>query len=180
MTQSDGVHNIFIIDSLSGVSMDNILPKIGEEIGSTPPPVFQLILDDHVKCVNPADYNITARLIKPVDYFVTSGDAVEKARILERDLWELAGELRKKCCAIIAEEHSCTQSKANELYQSGIRPQNPAGLKEFESEIWKSAGFSRKLVNALLKAKGDNIFLETEWENHRLLCIPKNPRRISS
>lgn len=158
--------------------MEEYLPRIGDSIGEPAPSVFELVLDDHVKYVNPKDYGVDERSIKPSDYFVTSGDAVEKARVLERDLWDLAGELRRKCCTIIAEENTCSYSQAQELYRTGVRPQNPAGLKDFETEVWKSAGASRKLLNALIKAKGVNIFLETEWDSHHLLCIPKNPRKI--
>lgn len=159
--------------------MEDYLPKIGEPIGEPPPSVFELVLDDHVKFVNPKDYGVDERTINPADYFVTSGDAVEKAKILERDLWNLAGELRKKCYTIIAEENSCSYVHAQELYRTGTCPQNPSGLKDFETEIWRSAGASRKLLNALIKAKGVNIFLETEWDSHHLLCIPKNPRKAA-
>lgn len=156
--------------------MEEFLPKVGELIGDPPPSVFELILEEHVKFVDPKKYNLNEKSINPANYFITSGDAVEKTKVMERDFWNFAGELRKKCYAVIAEENSCTNSRAQELYRTGVRPKEPAGLKEFESEIWKAAGACRKLLHALKKAKGTNIFLETEWDNHRLLCIPKNPR----
>lgn len=34
-----------------------------------------------------------------------------------------------------------------------------------------------ELVRSLIAVRGDAVFLETEYDiNHRLLCIPKNPR----
>lgn len=159
--------------------MEEYLPKIGDSIGEPAPSVFELILDDHVKYVDPKDYGVDERSVRPADYFITSGDAVEKAKILEKDLWNLAGELRKKCYTTIAAEHSCSYQQAQDLYRNGIRPANPAGLKDFENDVWKSAGACRKLLNALIKAKGPNIFLETEWDSHHLLCIPKNPRKAA-
>jgi len=159
--------------------MDDFLPKIGDPIGEPAPSVFELVLGDYLNFINPKDYGIDEQSINPSDYFVTSGDAVEKTKVLERDLWNLAGELRKKCYNIIAEENSCTYVQAQEMYRTGTRPQNPAKLRDFETEIWRSAGASRKLLNALIKAKGPNIFLETEWDSHHLLCIPKNPRKVT-
>lgn len=157
--------------------MEEYIHKIGDPIGEPPPDVFELIIDDHVPFANPEVFCVQMQYIKPSDYYITSGDAVEKTKILERDLWNLAGELRKLSCNLISKEHDCTYVKAQELYRQGVRPKDPSGLAQYEDAVWKSAGASRKLLNALKKAKGPNIFLETEWDSHRLLCIPKNPRR---
>lgn len=154
--------------------MDENYPKIGDDVEAV---AYQLILEDHIKFVDPKKYRLQDKGIDPAQYFITSGDAVEKARVLERDMWVLAGELRKKCYALIAEEHNCSYTAAQELHRSGIRPQHHQEFTDYEQEVWKAAGCSRKLLNALIKAKGHNIFLETEWNNHMLLCIPKNPRR---
>ncbi len=157
--------------------MDDQYPKIGEEIGNPPPSVFELVINDHVPWVNPADYGVGIAGINPQDYFVTSGDAVEKAKVLDRDLWRLAGELRKEMFRLIAEEQGCDQMKAQDLFRAGTRLSNPPRFHEYEAEVWRAAGQSRKLINALKNAKGVNCFLETEWDCHKLLCIPKNPRR---
>jgi len=159
--------------------MDEPRAKIGDPIGEPAPSVYELIVTDHVKFIDPTTYDLQEKSIRPLDYFITSGDAIEKTKILERDLWDLAGALRKKCYTIIAEENNCSYAQAQNLYRDGIRPLDPPNLKTYEEEIWKAAGSSRKLLNALKKAKGTNIFLETEWESHRLLVIPKNPRRAN-
>lgn len=153
-------------------------PQIGQPIvEGEEPAAYELRIDDHIPFIDPKKYNLSEHSIKPSDYFITSGDAVEKTKVLEKDLWALAGELRRKCYNLIAAENKCTYAKAQNLYRNGIRPKKPAKLKLYENDIWKSAGACRRLLNALLKAKGANIFLETEWNDHKLLCIPKNPRR---
>jgi len=129
--------------------------KIGEEPKGTKQPVFELIIDEHVPFIDPNQYKIKCDSINPRDYFVTSGDAVQKAKILEKELWRLAGNIKKGCCS------------------SGSK----RSIEKYEKAIWSSAGKARSMLNKLIKARGEACFFETEWENHRLLCIPKNPRR---
>jgi hypothetical protein len=98
--------------------------RIGDPIGKPRPAVFELVVEDHVS---------RAGAVDPRDYFITSGDAVAKARILAKDLE--------------SEGHPAEAQRA------------------------------RLLVLALEAARGDAIFLEIEYDpDHRLLCIPKNPR----
>ena len=152
--------------------------KVGDPFEEPKPSVFELVIEDHVAFVNPADYGITDTTgINPADYYITSGDAIEKAKVLEKILWKYAGDLRKRTYEIVAEENSCTPLEAHALFRSGIRPQSPSRFSEYEAAVWKAAGRSRKMRNALEKAKGEDCFLETEWDNHKLLCIPKNPRK---
>jgi len=156
---------------------DETLPLIGDPIPDPHPSVFILKVEQHVPFVNPRSYGLhKAEQINPQSYFVTSGDAVEKAKVLEKDLWHLAGELRKQSYAIIEREHKVSASKAQQMYRNGTRPSKPKKFHIYEEAIWKLAGQARKLLNALKKAKGENCFLETEWDSHNLLCIPKNPR----
>lgn len=152
--------------------------KVGDAICNQAHTVYQLILDDHIPYIDPKSYNLPDEYdgVKPLDYFITSGDAVEKAKILEKDMWNLAGKLRKKVYELMSEEYNCSFTEAQQLYRNGKRPSNPPGINEYESEIWKSAGQARKLYNTLEKIRGTNYFLETEWDNHALLCITKNPR----
>lgn len=158
--------------------MDKRCPKIGEPIGDPPAAVFELVIKDHIPWVNPVDYGLDNReSVNPHDYFVTSGDAVEKAKILNTDLWRFAGNLRKEMFQLIGEEHGCDHAKAQELFRSGTRSTTLPRFHEFEAEVWKAAGRGLKMLNALKAAKGENCFLETEWNSHLLYCIPKNPRK---
>jgi|2_EtaG_2_1085320.scaffolds.fasta_scaffold01081_10 hypothetical protein len=152
--------------------------KVGDHFDEPKPSVFELVIEDLAPYVNPADFGLSdISGINPADYYITSGDAVEKAKVLEKVIWKHAGDLRRRSYEIVAEENGCTPTEAQSLFRSGTRPQSPIGFADYESAIWKAAGNSRKLRNALEKAKGVNCFLETEWDNHRLLCIPKNPRK---
>jgi|GEM_PF-2933706 len=160
--------------------MDKLI-KIGDGIPSPHPSVFELIIEDHIPFVNPKSFGLTSveylsECINPASYFVTSGDAVEKARFLEKNIWNLAGELRRRSYVMIENEHRCTSTEAQALFRDGIRPSRPKRFHEYEAAVWKTAGQARKLLNALIKAKGEECFLETEWDCHKLLCIPKNPR----
>lgn len=156
---------------------DEILPLVGDPIPDPRPSVFLLKVEDHISFVNPRSYSLfKVEQINPASYFVTSGDAVEKAKVLEKDLWHLAGELRKHSYTIIEKEKNVSAAKAQQLYRTGTRPSKPKKFHLYEEAIWKSAGQARKLLNALKKVKGENCFLETEWDSHNLLCIPKNPR----
>ena len=121
--------------------------RIGKRIHDPPPTVFELVVEDYLPFIDPKVFGIKAESINPFDYFVTSGDAVEKAKVLERDYWKLAGRIR--------------QAKVSKAY---------------ETAMWKAAGQARKMLNALKEAKGENTFLETEWVDHCLILMTKNPR----
>lgn len=152
-------------------------PKVGDN-NTNNSTVFELILNDFIPFVDPKKYGIKRETgINPKDYFITSGDAVEKSKVLEKDLWKYAGELRKRSVKIIASEKKVDIKEAQKSYRNGIRPLKPKRFCEYESAVWSAAGKSRSMLNALIRAKGDNCFLETEWDNHSLLCIQKNPRR---
>jgi hypothetical protein len=128
--------------------------RVGELIVGDRPSVFELVIDDHILHVDPNKFGVECESINPKDYFVTSGDAVEKAKALERELWQLAGRVRGGCCT-----------------KGGKK-----AVGKYEKAIWKEAGQARSMVNKLKEARDDACFLETEWDRHKLLCIPKNPR----
>jgi hypothetical protein len=120
------------------------------------PSVFELRVMDHLIDIDPLSHKITTEIsqIDPRSYFITSGDALAKAKQLEKDLWALAGKLK-----------SSTPKRPTKKYLA------------YASDVWKCAGKCRSLVNKLQVVKGVNCFLETEWSADRqLLCIPKNPR----
>ena len=109
----------------------------------------------------------------PNRYFITSGDAVNKAKQLSKDLWKYAGRARQA---------------ANRLKKKR------KNVIEFERRCWESAGRSKTLISHLVNARGSSIFIETEWgwgnnsgnrgqsddrqsnDGSILYVIPKNPR----
>jgi hypothetical protein len=121
---------------------------------NVPGGIFELRIDEHVPFVDPRTYGINDfQGINPRDYFITSGDAVCKASQLERELWEAAGAARR-------------------LYGQAKNKRH----QQFQKDLWIAAGKCRTLVNRLKNVRGDAIFLETEYRDHKLYCIPKNPR----
>jgi hypothetical protein len=121
-----------------------------------PPPIFELRLEDHIPDIDPEKFGYArdkVPWIRPSYYFITSGEAIAKARKLESDLWALAHKLK-----------SNRPKKAHKKY------------KNYEAAVWGSAVKARLLVKKLLSVKQSNCFLETEWRDGSLLLIPKNPR----
>lgn len=51
-----------------------------------------------------------------------------------------------------------------------------AKAEKLEKDIWLMAGKARQLKNMLKKARGPAVYLETEWNDSRLLLKRKNPR----
>lgn len=173
------------LDDISAANVSDVI-KISDDLVEFPV-VFELVIDDHVPYVDPAAYKLKASdyslqtipSIKPVNYYITSGDAVEKTKVLDRDLWKLAGDLRKILIDVLSAYFKVDSKAAQRMLKEGIgkAAAHVTNFISYESAVWKSAGRSRKLLGLLTRARGRDIFLETEWDhNHRLLCVRKNPR----
>lgn len=173
------------LDDISAANVSDIV-KISDDMIEFPV-VFELVIEDHVPYVDPAAYNLNPSDFlltvipskKPVNYYITSGDAVEKTKVLDRDLWKLAGDLRKLLIDIVSAYFKVDSKTAQRMLKDGITDadEHVNNFISYESAVWKSAGRSRKLLSLLTRARGRDIFLETEWDhNHRLLCVRKNPR----
>lgn len=50
-------------------------------------------------------------------------------------------------------------------------------MKKLEMDLLNAAKKAKKLVDTLTKLKGDNVYLETQWENGKLILKTKNPRK---
>lgn len=59
--------------------------KIGEPIPVKRPQSYELNVLEHVKPLDPSEYGATGSKIDPLEYFITSGDAVSKAKALLKD-----------------------------------------------------------------------------------------------
>lgn len=115
---------------------------------------FKLVIHDHVQPFNPVDHGVDdIRAIDPADYFVTSGDAVEKAKVLAGDLWDVAKQAKAK--------YGSSKNKKH---------------KALIDEIWRVASRASQFIRTLEGVRGDAIFLETDWLDHTLYVVPKNPR----
>lgn len=116
--------------------------KIGDPIPEKRPQAYELDVKEHVSILDPSKYGSKDPVLDPVQYFITSGDAVAKSKALLRDLQEVV-------------------AKAKGRYATAAK------------KVVKQA---EKLISDLETARGDACFLETEWEDHVLYVIPKNPR----
>ena len=119
--------------------------RIGLPLPNQRPQLYYLVIDDHLKIIDPENYNINDSPFDPGYYFITSGDAVEK------------------CKAMIRSYNDHIKKHINNI--------------EYTNEMNKQLLNAKILLEYLKEAKGEDCFLETEWDDHNLLCIPKNPRR---
>lgn len=105
-------------------------------------------INSEVDTVDPANYGIKGRkAIVPRNYYITSGDAIQKATALIRDV-------------------------ETELDDPGIRPSHP-----YKAALRRVLGQCKKLYDKLVEIRGDAVFLETEWNDHVLYVLAKNPRK---
>lgn len=127
------------------------VPLVGDDDCDEATVVFELRIEDWVDTVSPKDFKLPATTpsLDPKTFFVTSGDAVQKARYLVRKLGHLLEELKKV----------------------------KGPLAPYKKAITKTLKQANILVTKLEEVKGENVFLETEFNaNRQLLVIPKNPR----
>lgn len=116
--------------------------KIGDPIPEKRPQAYELDVGQHVSVLDPSKYGSKDPIIDPVQYFITSGDAVAKSKAMLRDIAAVA-------------------AKAKGRYGTAAK---------------KVVQQAQTLITNLELARGDACFLETEWEDHVLYVIPKNPR----
>lgn len=140
------------------------------------PPVFELIIDSHVNHIDPKLFNVDEESINPADFFVTSGDAIQKTKYLKQCFEKLALVLKEKCLLLISEEEK-NQEKVLNIFNKNLPDEEWSHTQSYYNAINKNISKTAELVRLLEEAKGSNVFMETEWNNHHLLCIPKNPRK---
>ncbi len=141
--------------------------KIGDIITGDHPAVFQLDLYDLVGIIKASDYKVDAVDIDPRIYYVTSGDAISKTIYMQKMIRSIHLTYSNELCN---KEQELTSEVQEVLMENG--------LKDYVSALNVMLSKIDQLLSHLYVARSDNCFLETEWENHTLLCIPKNPRKF--
>lgn len=127
-------------------------PRIGRKVEGETDEVYELIISDFVTpLIPPAGSKLDA--VTPADYFITSGDAIQKTDQLYRDI---AGFGRR--------------------LQQAIQEESDPKLRELDNQCTKELQGALNMRKALETSRGSSVFMETEWEQGKLLCIPKNPR----
>lgn len=133
-----------------------MLPRLGIDEVVSPVDAFILDVGIYVDIIHPKLNFVFIEDFDPSTYFITSGDAIEKTKSLCKDLTEYKTDVLKTIQTL----NFFTDSELDLL-----------------STIDKAIENSSRLLNDLYVAKGENCFLETEWESHEQKVIPKNPRR---
>ena len=116
--------------------------------------VFEIKLYDHLNHIDPTEFGLVdVPSLNPEMYYVTSGDAICKTIQLQKDLWLLIAKVKQA---------------------AGKKPTKK--LQKYLSALYSCASRSQVLINKLKIARGDAIFLETEWRDRRVIAVAKNPR----
>lgn len=134
--------------------MERGYPRIGEVLDPGYP-IYELRIYDFLDILDPPHGYVLPKM-DPQEYYITSGDALQKTRYLSKVLWEYAGKAR----AQLKKMRSPTQTQT-----------------AFEKSCWAQAGAANRLITILTKIRGSDVFLETEWtSDHVLTVLRKNPR----
>jgi hypothetical protein len=171
---------------------------IGEQFEERPQ-IFELRVEDHITDISLETFEIIDKDIPRVDphgYFITSGDTVAKANKLNNDIRKVAKEIKTYIASGVTDGwlkdppadglecpkcgKKCSSKSGYTLHMKRCNASSSADLGKYlkyEETVRKAIGNAKSLVDKLIKARGDACFLETEWRDHTLLCIPKNPRK---
>lgn len=116
-------------------------------------------------------------VFNPKNYFVTSGEAVEKMKYMLIDIDNKLTELLNIILKSIMGSIKGKKPKALAHFKNGDKlPKSLLPYKTYYDYIGSCKKEAKILLTLLRKFRGTNCFLETEWDSHRLLCISKNPR----
>ncbi|MFA5767152.1 MAG: hypothetical protein WC919_04470 [Candidatus Paceibacterota bacterium] len=116
--------------------------------------VFEIKIYDHLNHIDPSEFDLTdVPSLDPEIYYVTSGDAICKTMQLHKDLWILVGKIQKM-----------VNKKPNKK------------LSTYLKALYSCAVKSKVLIDKLKVARGEAVFLETEWRDRRVIAVAKNPR----
>lgn len=122
------------------------------EVSDLKPLSYRLVISDFLELLDPTDYGVQCEVtvIDPSTYFITSGDALLKAKQLLKDYHRLAVDLGTK------------------------RP-----MAKYKNAVNRNIKKCEEMVAKLFEVRGTALFLELEWGTDRtLICIPKNPRGV--
>jgi hypothetical protein len=116
--------------------------------------VFEIRIYDHLNHIEPSQFGLQdVPSIDPETYYVTSGDAICKTEQLHKDLWILVGKIQKL-----------------------VNQKPTKKMAAYLKALYGCAVRSKNLINKLKIAKGDAVFLETEWRDRKVIAVAKNPR----
>jgi hypothetical protein len=127
-------------------------PKIGGDVVSD---MYELNLSDYLLALIPPPF-LDVKKFDPAIYFITSGDAIQKSFKLRDDLRIYILDIRRNV------RH--------------VDKRYAKIAKVFEAKCLKAMAMIRRMIKDIYKARGDAVFMETEWLDGKIICCPKNPR----
>jgi hypothetical protein len=130
-------------------------PTLGLTLIEQPIDAFILDITLYSDNIHPRTYHIEYEDWNPSSYFITSGDALEKSKAMLSDFKQYERDIK----------HSIKILNGSETEGCALIDLLDKTRTKLET-----------LVVDLNHAKGQNSFLETEWDSHRLLVLVKNPR----
>lgn len=125
-------------------------PRIGGKWDGVPE-VFELRISDYIMPITPPR-ELNLPKFDPNRYYITSGDAIQKTLQLIEEM----EELRKPITDMPGEM--------------------PTQVRDFVTKLSNAIDAAHRMMTDLAKARGTALFLETEWAQNVLICMPKNPR----
>lgn len=135
------------------------------------PKGYFFTIQNWVKPISNKRFNIN---IDPKQYFITSGEAIIKCAVLEKDLWDTYQIIIKKAVETLRAE--CDDPIVG--LRTGKLFKIDEELQLCLTQVWHSACQARHLMIHLTEARGSNLFLETDWAEGQVVCYPKNPRGV--
>ena len=124
-------------------------PRIGGKWDGVPE-VFELRISDYIMPITPPR-ELSLPKFDPNRYYITSGDAIQKTLQLIEEMEEIRTPIN-----------------------SIVDP--PLPVQEFITKLSNAIDAAHRMMTDLAKARGTALFLETEWAQNVLICMPKNPR----
>lgn len=140
--------------------------------------IIELDLTEYFENAPPVPKDLDkAAIFIPRNYFITSGEAIEKTKYMLIDLSNKMAHLLDVILKSIMGAIRDKKAVALAHFKAGKSlPKSMIPYKTYYDYIVTSKKDARNLLMILKKFRGKNCFLETEWDSHRLLCISKNPR----
>lgn len=154
------------------MSASNAILNLGD-YSKPKPKGYMFNINEWVDVLN-IEFNGERYFIDPRSYFITSGEAVIKTDVLEHELWTVYKKILSAAISLFEDEDMdpLQSLRSNKLYKID------ANLQHCLSSCFKCACQARHLSIHLIQARGNNLFLETDWLEGNIICYPKNPRGV--
>ena len=112
---------------------------------------------------NEDEYTYDEQMAMPFARVSDVSSAQDRRSYHPKNIWEL--DITEFVDAVDPKDYFVTSGEAT------------IKARRLEKDLFAMAGKARRLSNLLKKLKGENVYLETTWQDGRLLLKAKNPRK---